>query len=431
MSWTKSQLSCMGLTLLVALLCLAPTVRSSRGDCSPNEGTCAATTDETRPMATDSILLQTRSTNIKRTYGAAEKAIDLDHDDWNWGNDCQTGKPGIQRRRSLNDFCSCRRRHSVNYDGEDPRWRCRGETMVYSESGETSPPSSSSSSTTASPPASTSEGETTPTTASPPASTSQGATTPSPSTASPTTYVPPPITSGGEGEIVIDEPAQDTATTPPTAPVPSACLCVFDIDRTLTGKQQRTDKCPNNEILWNLDDYAYEGGKVTLSDLARQGIDKSFCNQCYLGITSAGAGSGATSAWNAYILSTVMRGAVQDAFQAEHPEALTWSFGRNQASHQLDVNSPYVLLQPDKQKQDAVELIRQWYEAREVYIEPGEVYFFGDRTENIEPFSWKGFNSREVSCGLRDYNGVVGYCGGRLEEVVKMKGNWECSETGR
>jgi len=213
---------------------------------------------------------------------------------------------------------------------------------------------------------------------------------------------------------------------PPTGAC-DACLCVFDIDRTLTGKQEKTQECPRNRVVDPpVIDYGYGSGKATLSALAAEGINTTFCGQCHLGITSAGHGSGEGSPWNTYILDHVMRGPVHDAFVAAHPESKRWSHG-------TDVHSPYVLGQGNRRKQEAVELVRQWFAApgREVCIRPSSVYFFGDRTENIEPFRSMGLNSREISCGSRDPDlyhgtGMVGYCGARPEEIRREAGNILC-----
>lgn len=171
-------------------------------------------------------------------------------------------------------------------------------------------------------------------------------------------------------------------------------------------------------------DNGYGGGKATLSALAGTGIHNTFCDKCHLGIASAGDGSGVGSPWNDYLLDHVMRGAVYDEFVAAHAESKQWSLGH-------DVNSPFVLLLENRRKQEGVELIRQWYAARVVQIPASEVYFFGDRTENIMPFQQKGFNSREISCGSRDPllysgSGMVGYCGARPGEIQKMHGNFLC-----
>eukprot|EP00931_Biecheleriopsis_adriatica_P107302 TRINITY_DN8164_c0_g1_i3.p1 TRINITY_DN8164_c0_g1~~TRINITY_DN8164_c0_g1_i3.p1 ORF type:complete len:314 (+),score=37.78 TRINITY_DN8164_c0_g1_i3:75-1016(+) len=218
-------------------------------------------------------------------------------------------------------------------------------------------------------------------------------------------------------------------TEPPSGPMPSptsdACLCVFDIDRTLTGRQGDVQTCPRNRIIDEYD-HGYDGGKATLSALSQDGISQTACKDCYLGICSAGSGSGASSGWNKYILDNIMRNELQDNLTAMMPEMSIWSYG-------TDVRSPYVLNQGNKIKQHAVEGIRRWYEARNINISPNNVYFFGDRTENIQPFKERGFNSREISCGSRDYNpkwyrgsGIIGYCGAKPEEIVREQGNILC-----
>merc|ERR1711963_229464 len=100
----------------------------------------------------------------------------------------------------------------------------------------------------------------------------------------------------------------------------------FDIDRTLTGKQGATWQCRGNKVL-NFYDHAYGGGRATSSSLSAKGIATTFCNQCHLGITSAGDGSGANSEWNRYLLDHVMRGEVHDAFTQQQPGAQKWSYG--------------------------------------------------------------------------------------------------------
>jgi len=63
------------------------------------------------------------------------------------------------------------------------------------------------------------------------------------------------------------------------------CLCIFDIDRTLTGKQGDTGRCPGNRVTdgW---DGAYGGGELTLSKLGQQ-IGSTFCGQCRLAAITA------------------------------------------------------------------------------------------------------------------------------------------------
>mmetsp|Transcript_61896 Transcript_61896/g.110004 ORF Transcript_61896/g.110004 Transcript_61896/m.110004 type:complete len:834 (-) Transcript_61896:509-3010(-) len=214
---------------------------------------------------------------------------------------------------------------------------------------------------------------------------------------------------------------------PPSPPsLGSPCLCAFDIDRTLTGRQGDTERCNRNVLISGMADYGYDGGDVTLSALSAEGIKNTFCNSCYLGIVSAGSGSGVGSPWNNYILGTIMRNELQDQLTARVPSTKTWSFGE-------DVQSPYVLNQGNKVKQDALAGIRLWYQRQGVSITASNVYFFGDRTENILPFANYGFNSREISCGSRNNDprwyggsGIIGYCGAEPEEILETSGNVLC-----
>merc|ERR1719229_254112 len=79
------------------------------------------------------------------------------------------------------------------------------------------------------------------------------------------------------------------------------CLCVFDIDRTLTGKQGWTAKCPDDLEKPGVQDAAYAQGNLLLSKLA-QHIDSTFCKKCYRGIVTAGQASGEHSKERAEVL---------------------------------------------------------------------------------------------------------------------------------
>jgi len=57
------------------------------------------------------------------------------------------------------------------------------------------------------------------------------------------------------------------------------CLCVFDVDRTLTGKQGRIAQCPADHVHPAIWDTAYGGGQLMLSDLGTH-LHQTFCNEC-------------------------------------------------------------------------------------------------------------------------------------------------------
>mmetsp|Transcript_117586 Transcript_117586/g.279177 ORF Transcript_117586/g.279177 Transcript_117586/m.279177 type:complete len:508 (+) Transcript_117586:58-1581(+) len=224
------------------------------------------------------------------------------------------------------------------------------------------------------------------------------------------------------------EPNFDYCYDPNDASTPStgdACLCVFDIDRTLTGAQGTAGgACPSNLEIQGVRDDAYwpaYPGWLTISDLGQK-LQETFCNECFLGIVSHGDASGHGSPERDFILKNVLNSVPFRRLKREQPEASVWS------SH--TVSSPLVLRWPDKLKQDAVSGIVRWYGQKGVTIAPEKVHFFGDRTENIGPFGASGFNSREISCASRDYNignGMVGYCGATLDEIVDTPGVSTCN----
>lgn len=217
-----------------------------------------------------------------------------------------------------------------------------------------------------------------------------------------------------------------TPTPTPLPPPPAAedCLCIFDIDRTLTGKQEDLTPpfCDKNKVVNNIWDTAYTQGWLTLSEAA-QTLPETFCNSCYLGVVSAGDAGGHTSPERPFLLENVLRSEKFDKMKSENSQASTWS-------DYPTVNSPLVLDWPNREKQNAAEGIVSWYAQQGVTIPPNKVHFFGDRTENIGPFAEKGYNAREISCDSRDYtlysSGMVGLCGARKSEIVDTPGVAQC-----
>jgi len=202
------------------------------------------------------------------------------------------------------------------------------------------------------------------------------------------------------------------------------CLCIFDVDRTLTGQQGSVGRsCPGNRYAYGIWDRAYSGGWLTLSALGAEGLGRTFCNACYLGIVSAGDASGEGSAERRHLLEHVLVTPPQQDLVARLPAAKSWSYGGH-------ITSPFVLLQADRTKHLAVESIVDWYEEQGgITIPHKQVHFFGDRTENIGPFLGMGFNAREISCVSRDmsiHHGMVGRCGATVEEIVATKGVKTC-----
>mmetsp|Transcript_42125 Transcript_42125/g.98250 ORF Transcript_42125/g.98250 Transcript_42125/m.98250 type:complete len:297 (-) Transcript_42125:102-992(-) len=205
------------------------------------------------------------------------------------------------------------------------------------------------------------------------------------------------------------------------------CLCLFDIDRTLTSRQDAGDQCPGAQAITTESgkvtlDYAYGGGQLHLSEVA-QNLDKTFCSQwqCHMGIISAGGGSGPDE-------QGVLYGKLKAASSGQAGDA-SWShYGKD------PVGSQKIVFTPDPEKGAAANQLHQWLNSPEggnLNIPADEVYFFDDRWGNAPEMAKFGFNGREVACGQRDDkigNGIVGLCGALLREIVPDKGIKTCKE---
>lgn len=203
----------------------------------------------------------------------------------------------------------------------------------------------------------------------------------------------------------------------------SNCLCVFDVDRTLTADQQ--SKCTGNspgyaengKVPW---DYAYGKGRLVLSQVGLD-VDKTFCAQCHIGIVTAGlAGSDGP---------TGERGILFGELNKASPDG---GAGDGSWSHAFEpLHSPLVYSCPDPKKGQCVQSVLDFLNGQQAGIPKEEVYFFDDHLGNAPGVAQFGFNGREVSCASRDYaidNGLVGECGARLCEIVRQKGLKTCEE---
>ena len=188
------------------------------------------------------------------------------------------------------------------------------------------------------------------------------------------------------------------------------CLCVFDIDRTLTGLQNDTKDCPNNLFEPKIPDCAYDGGSLSLSPLA-QNIDKTFCSKCFIGVVSAGVACGDNSPERRELIKhlNVSGGLLTDKW-----------------SPPGQVLTPLVTSYQDGKKQVAVKEIVDWYSDRGHSI--ADVHMFDDRVSNIKPFKGTGFSAHQISCQTRDqsHNNEIGLCGATLDEIKPTKGIHIC-----
>jgi len=216
-------------------------------------------------------------------------------------------------------------------------------------------------------------------------------------------------------------PATTTSTsssTTTTAKGPTeSCLCVFDIDRTLTGTQGDTTKCPDNLEKKGVADIAYglqSHGDLTLSALA-QHVGDTFCAACYRGICSSGVSSGKNDKEREVLLQAI--GGSNASLSS------TWS-----DAHIGGVKSALVLNAQHGAKEKAVRQIVDWFATQDVLIPDKQVYFFDDDEGNVKPFEQTGFNAHHVSCVTRDTQrgSSVGYCGATPAEVKRTSGVTVC-----
>mmetsp|Transcript_53869 Transcript_53869/g.99562 ORF Transcript_53869/g.99562 Transcript_53869/m.99562 type:complete len:232 (-) Transcript_53869:66-761(-) len=193
------------------------------------------------------------------------------------------------------------------------------------------------------------------------------------------------------------------------------CLCIFDIDRTLTGKQGDVQQCPGNVIVAGAYDDAYGGGTLTLSPLAQR-LNETFCAACYIGTISAGTASGPGSAERQELQRRL-------SVQVGRLPTADWSVAGCAATSPLDTSCP------DGTKQTAVPSIVAWYRNTQgVIIASEDVHFFDDRSSNVAGFQGQPYNARQIACAQRDMDGEIGLCGASVAEVVGDKGIAFCSK---
>lgn len=189
----------------------------------------------------------------------------------------------------------------------------------------------------------------------------------------------------------------------------SVCLCLFDVDRTLTARQRNpagkgpAETCKDVQQKHGVRDTAFGGGDLRLSQLSLN-LGASGCARCHKGIISAG---------------TVAAKREKEILSRQLGAPHHWSTID-------DIQSPMVTSCSDGLKRFcALEVLKYYARHLHVVIDPSDVYLFDDSAVNVESFAHSGMNAHQVSCATRDRevgNGVVGLCGGRSDEVHLQKG---------
>lgn len=202
------------------------------------------------------------------------------------------------------------------------------------------------------------------------------------------------------------------------------CLCVFDIDRTLTAKQGWASKCPKATEVPGAQDIAYAGGTLIFSDL-KTNLQSTFCGKCYSGIVTAGTGSGDGSEERKGILEAL--GGTKKT-RTDWWQGVNWNWNAK-------VRSSLVVQAPDTKKQNMVlSMLDWWREDQKIDFDKSNVYFFDDIAGNVQPFEGTGLNARQISCESRgpkenlpgSFDGKLGGCGGTAAELTDEKGIKVC-----
>lgn len=228
-------------------------------------------------------------------------------------------------------------------------------------------------------------------------------------------------TTGGAPQSTIPESTTTTTGVP--------CICIFDIDRTLTGRQGDMEKCPNNAEQKGVFDDAYQDGRpgdlTLIFSEALQGIDETFCGSCYLATLSAGGATGGGVDGKTEQKALYAQLSKMDSMGALEEK---WGTGCDFKG------SPLMTKCTDGQKQTAVPHILDYYKKTQgVEIATDEVYFFDDRVSNVAPFKGleQKYNARQISCPTRDetHNKEIGWCGAEIKELERKKGVHLCDDS--
>eukprot|EP00438_Fugacium_kawagutii_P015896 Skav226669 [mRNA] locus=scaffold861:228014:228661:+ [translate_table: standard] len=202
-----------------------------------------------------------------------------------------------------------------------------------------------------------------------------------------------------------------------TATATPSCLCLFDVDRTLTGQQDLVaPRCPKNEVMPNVNDSAYGGGNLTLSQVG-ESLANTFCSDCLVGIVTAGDTSGLKSQER-----NVLAQRLQSQLISHEWSGPSAGGEARRACKPSDAQSMLIAGCLDGTKQEAAKGILSWLSKQNINISSSDVWHFDDRSENIEPFKGTGMNARQVSCATRNQQVGIGVCGATPQEILRQPG---------
>jgi len=197
------------------------------------------------------------------------------------------------------------------------------------------------------------------------------------------------------------------------------CLCIFDVDRTLTTKQGRLSQCPDStQVSPFVHDFSYDCLEDSDACALNWGpllpsYSKTFCGQCYPGVVTAGTAGPETGE----------RDLILDAFA--NVMSRSWADNNTESCNTRGSTAPNVAGCDTVNKSEAVRGIQAWYRSQGIDIADARVHFFDDKESNVAPFQNSSFNARQISCDSRD--GSRGLCGARVDEVVDTPGVSLCS----
>jgi hypothetical protein len=211
------------------------------------------------------------------------------------------------------------------------------------------------------------------------------------------------------------------------------CLCIFDVDRTLTTLQG-SKTCPGDRIYANVADPAYPPttGPFTASEFALR-VGQSWCGRsCRLAVITAGTmpSGGKPDAEHRVIADLLSKN--NGNAKMPGPEKLPWaSFSSGQLA-------PFVHSAPHLAKFKAVPTIQKYYANNAgAKIDDDAVFFFDDIAANVQPWRSTKYHAHQISCLTRardpqktsspSNNKELGLCGATLAEINALAFRKTCS----